>query len=133
MLAAVAPACTSETSNTPELKTDDETRSQGSSIQADSAGEGLPSSDAETELRPIATGDVTGIVRDASGTPVPMVNLSLEEIARGAMTGPGGEYSMRDIPAGEHEVTAAYPGGRKTVRLEVLPDSTIQLDIQFDE
>lgn len=62
-----------------------------------------------------------------------MVHLSLADLPKGAMSGPGGEYSILDIPAGEHEVTAAYPGGRKSVRVEVLPDRTIQLDIQFDE
>jgi hypothetical protein len=76
----------------------------------------------ESDASPVATGDLSGIITDASGNPVPMVNLSLADLPKGAMAGSGGEYSVLDVPAGEHEVMAAYTSGRKTVRVEVLPD-----------
>lgn len=80
-----------------------------------------------------ATGEVTGAVTDAAGEPVPMVALEIRDLQLGAMTGPAGEYSVRNVPPGEHVLRAAYPGGETEVTIEVFPDSVVKRDIQFEE
>jgi TonB-linked SusC/RagA family outer membrane protein len=87
----------------------------------------LPLSDAYAQ----ATGTITGTVVDsADGTPLPGVNVVVQDINAGAATGTKGQYAISDVPVGTHTVVVSFVGyERRTVPVEVSEGETTQLDV----
>jgi outer membrane receptor protein involved in Fe transport len=81
-----------------------------------------------------STGIIQGKVRDeASGDPLPVVNVIVEGTPYGTLTGVDGSFVMRNLPAGEHTLIFSYMGYRP-VRVEhvaVLPGLRTDVDVQM--
>ncbi len=81
------------------------------------------------------TGKISGVVRDASGEPLPGVNVLLEGTGRGAATNFDGEYFVIGVPSGTYNVAASLLG-YQTVRVtdvDVRVDRTTDLDFELSE
>ncbi|OZC03788.1 carboxypeptidase-like regulatory domain-containing protein [Rubricoccus marinus] len=59
---------------------------------------------------------VNGIVRDASGFPLPGANVYLSGTARGAASDADGKYSIEDVPPGAYRIVASMLGYQAAVR-----------------
>jgi Carboxypeptidase regulatory-like domain len=79
---------------------------------------------------------ITGVVRDATGTPSAGIIVSLTagpvalpDIA--AVTGEGGEFAFGAPVPGEYVVTVSYPDGHQESRVAVVADSkeAVHVDI----
>ncbi|HVZ47256.1 MAG TPA: TonB-dependent receptor [Gemmatimonadaceae bacterium] len=60
-------------------------------------------------LNPVA-GDVTGTVKDSTGTPLPGVQVIVTGADRTTTTGSEGRFSLRGLPAGEYHITTLLIG-----------------------
>ncbi|MFQ5569779.1 MAG: TonB-dependent receptor domain-containing protein [Rhodothermales bacterium] len=59
------------------------------------------------------TGELRGTIRDASGSPLPGINVVLEGTTRGDATDLGGHYRIEQVPAGSYTVRASAVGFRQ--------------------
>ena len=68
----------------------------------------------------ITTGDIAGIVKDASGAVVPNAKITLKSSdtgeVRNLVTGPSGDYRFTLLKPVRLNVTAYVPGRRSTMR-----------------
>ena len=72
-----------------------------------------------------STGGIAGIVRDAAtGEALPGVNLALEDIGRGAVSGADGRFEITGVPAGTHGLRASFIG-YETARQSVVVQAGI--------
>lgn len=82
------------------------------------------------------TGKITGVISDeATGQPLPGVNVVIEGTAIGAATGPDGVYFIINVPPGTYSLTAHMIGySRSTVAgVKVTADLTTRVDFTLQE
>ena len=63
----------------------------------------------------LATGVITGHVRDEQGTPIANAQVSVVSTTRSALTNGRGEYRLVGVPAGAYRLRAAFIGYRAVV------------------
>ncbi|MFK7981536.1 MAG: TonB-dependent receptor [Saprospiraceae bacterium] len=80
------------------------------------------------------TGIISGKVVDKiSGEELPFTNVQLEGTSLGTSTDLDGEYIIRQIPAGDYQLTTTYIGyEEQTISVTVVAGSTIEVDIKLD-
>lgn len=78
-----------------------------------------------------ATGSITGTVTDSTtGEVLPGVNVVVQDLNLGGATNAQGQYTISDVPAGNHTLTASFVGyDRKEIPVEVSSGETVQVDI----
>ncbi len=81
------------------------------------------------------TGTIEGAVTSAqSGEPLPGVNVVIADLNIGAATGPNGQYSIDQVPAGTHELTARFVGFQTATRtITVAAGATQTVDFALRE
>ena len=81
------------------------------------------------------TGKLTGVVRDASGEPLPGVTVLLEGTLRGAATNADGYYVILNVPPETYTVRFSFIGfaTRRVENVRVVSDQTTELDAVLDE
>ena len=76
-----------------------------------------------------STGSLEGLIRDIDGNPVGQASLQIDGSNLGAATASDGSYVLYRIPPGSHRLIVTAPGHRQELSVEILPDSTIELDV----
>lgn len=76
-----------------------------------------------------STGSLEGFIRDVDGNPVGQATLQIDGLNLGAATVSDGSYVLHRIPPGLHRLIVTAPGHRQELSVEILPDSTIELNI----
>ncbi|GAB4402431.1 MAG: TonB-dependent receptor [Bacteroidia bacterium] len=74
-----------------------------------------------------SVGNVSGVVRDASsGDPLVGATVKILSLNRGAVTNIDGEFVLAALPAGKHNLVAAYIGYKsQTLAVEVQPGQSV--------
>jgi len=75
-------------------------------------------------------GEVTGRIVGPSGRPVAGARVAIDDILRGAVSGPDGGYRISDVPAGDYEVVSAS-FGLATARQQVVVPATGAVEASF--
>lgn len=82
-----------------------------------------------------ATGRIAGVVRDASGAPVPGVTVALRDQGTGTRrtvtSSAEGSYDASGLPPGLYTVTAELPGFRAAVRKDLKVDAGATVTADF--
>ena len=76
-----------------------------------------------------STGSLEGFIRDIDGNPVGQASLHIDGSYLGAATASDGSYVLYGIPPGSHRLIVTVPRHRQEVSVEILPDSTIEINI----
>ncbi|REL38122.1 TonB-dependent receptor [Rhodohalobacter sp. SW132] len=81
------------------------------------------------------TGDIRGTVTDAvTGETLIGVNLMIEGSSQGTATNVSGEYVIRRVPAGTHNLVVTYIGYQRIVEeIEVTAGETLEVDFVMQE
>ena len=81
------------------------------------------------------TGTIEGTVTSASsGEPLPGVNVVIAELNLGAATGPNGQYTITQVPAGTHALRARFVGFQTATRdVTVSAGETVTVDFALQE
>src|SRR4051812_14918159 len=78
-------------------------------------------------------GQVSGIVRDATGAPLPNVDITLSDTARvvsRTTTSDAGEYRFDVIPAGPYRLAARANGFHEwTQNVQIVANAPVQVDV----
>ncbi|UBM58734.1 TonB-dependent receptor [Marinilongibacter aquaticus] len=78
------------------------------------------------------TGQVHGIVRDASGDPMVFASVSLKNTELAGLTDQTGEYRIARVPAGSYEISVRYLGYEPIEqKLEVVANSDQRMDFEL--
>lgn len=77
---------------------------------------------------------VTGrVLESETGNPIPNASVHFHQTAQGTLTGPGGEYSIPEVPAGEHTIEVHALGYRTATRtLTISPSGASGIDFELD-
>jgi TonB-linked SusC/RagA family outer membrane protein len=79
-----------------------------------------------------ATGTVTGVVSDSSGTPVPGVRVSVDGVSLATSSGQSGRYTLSNVPAGTQTVRARLLGFRaQTAQATVVAGQTATVNLRL--
>lgn len=82
---------------------------------------------------PQMDGGVRGVVTDASGEPLPGVNVVFPELSRGTSTGPNGTFSLQSIPAGTYTLTFTFIGyASENHRVTIKDGAIVTLDVTME-
>ena len=82
------------------------------------------------------SGKISGIVtEDATGDPLPGVQIVVEETGQGTITGADGFYSLLNVKAGTYTIIFRFIGFAPTrvENVQVIVDKTTPLDVQMQE
>ena len=80
------------------------------------------------------TGTIEGVVTDQNDEPLPGVNVAIDALNIGAATSSDGSYTIGEVPAGTHEVTARFVGLQsQTQEVEVAAGETVTLDFTLGQ
>lgn len=60
---------------------------------------------------------ISGVVVTSDGQPAPGVSVYLQELGKGTLTNAGGEFSFRNIPAGEYHLVISMLGFEKSTQI----------------
>jgi len=84
------------------------------------------------------TGSLNGVVKDATGSPAPQVEVVATNTGTNASyhatTDDAGQYFVRDLPVGRYELTAEHPGFKKFVAkdLQVQVNDALRVDVALE-
>ncbi|MEQ9422925.1 MAG: SusC/RagA family TonB-linked outer membrane protein [Cyclobacteriaceae bacterium] len=85
-------------------------------------------------LSAFGQGRVSGIITDANnGEPLPGVNVLIPAQSLGSITGLDGEFTINNVPDGEHIVEATFVGYRTTSQTVTVSGSAITIDFNLNE
>lgn len=79
-----------------------------------------------------ALGGLEGFVRDGVGNPIGRVNIQIDGLELGGVTGPNGYYLVSRIPPDVHTLVVTAPGLNQNLSVRILPDSILQLNITLE-
>ena len=87
------------------------------------------------QLAAAQAGSIEGRVTEAqSGMPLPGVNVVIQDLNLGAATGPNGQYTIEQVPSGDHVVTVRFVGYRTVDReITLSAGQTLMLDVEMEE
>ena len=90
----------------------------------------LASSPAAAVGQTVVTGQV---LESDTGNPIPNASVHIHQTAQGTLTGPGGEYTIPEVPAGEHTIEVHALGYRTMTRtLTISPPGASGIDFELD-
>ena len=80
-------------------------------------------------------GTITGtVIDDATGDPIPGVNVIIVELNQGAATDVDGAYTIEAVPAGEYTLQARFIGYRtREERVDVSDGEAVTVDFEMGE
>src|SRR5512144_99182 len=80
-------------------------------------------------------GDIAGKVTDQkTGEPLPSVNVTIRGSQLGASTGPGGEYTIRHVPAGAQAAVFSMVGHATVTKMvQVRDNETVSCDAELTD
>ena len=76
---------------------------------------------------------IKGMVTDVEGQPMAFTTVWVEDINRTTVSGLDGSYTLRDVPAGKHQVFATYIGRKKEVATVNVAGESATCDFVLDE
>src|SRR6218665_570892 len=77
---------------------------------------------------------LTGVVVTSDGQPAPGVSVYLKELEKGTVTSTNGDFSFRNIPAGEYHLEVSMLGFEKISRVVTLTqDQATHVKIELQE
>ena len=82
-----------------------------------------------------STGKVNGVIRDASGQPLPGVNVVVKDVQRGAVTDADGYYAIIQVDPGRVTLTGSLVG-YETVQVQdvqIIVDQTVTVNFTLKE
>ncbi|MCQ2288294.1 MAG: carboxypeptidase-like regulatory domain-containing protein [Muribaculaceae bacterium] len=76
---------------------------------------------------------IKGVVTDVEGQPMAFTTVWVEDINRTTVSGLDGSYTLRDVPAGMHQVYATYIGHKKEIASVDVTGEVATCDFVLDE
>lgn len=122
--------------NSPEVVPIQDSGAEESTLQSDSVIQLRIKTQDPDPTEPIqvdgALGGLEGFVRDGGGNPIGMVNIQIDGLEMGGVTGPNGYYLVSRIPPDVHTLVVRAPGLNQNLSVRILPDSILQFDITLE-
>ncbi len=76
-------------------------------------------------------GIISGTIKDASGNPMPYASITIRNLKTGVLSGITGEYIIRQIPLGEHEISVSFIGYGTITKSVVIKKAESDIRLNF--